>query len=373
MKTRKLRVILVTASAALLTAMGMVGAGFASTASAATQADQLVQAQHHEGDKHRDGDKERDGDKDKSECMLESWLCDADEIPVWAPWTDLGPTAPVEAPLTDLGPATPVDNGGGTGGGDTGGGGTPSDTIPFDGIGGGIGGGGTIGGGTIGGGSAIGGTIGGTIGGSSAIDGGLAADGFNALTPADNGRDVNANIPFAVPAQVGVGRTMLLPDRDVTSQTPAICAVRGDELLFKNKGTCAITNPTVDGGRTFHTTTVVWKGGATAGTKLPAIQARATFAPNNATLSAKDRNAINAQLPTLKTNELTTVTAYVAQGNGKSAATNAKVAEARAAAAVKYLKGKGINVDRVVVDSKDKAPHKDAVAGGEVVVRGQAH
>ena len=373
MKTRKLRVILVTASAALLTAMGMVGAGFATTASAATQADQMVQAQHHEGDKHRDGDKERDGDKDTSKCMLESWLCDADEIPVWAPWTDLGPTAPVEASLTDLGPATPVDNGGGTGGGDTGGGdtgggGTPGDTIPFDGIGGGIGGGGTIGGG-----SAIGGTIGGTIGGGSAIDGGLAADGFNALTPADNGRDVNANFPFSVPSQVGVGRTMLLPDSAAKSQTPAICAVRGDELVFKNKGTCAFSIPNADGGSMTHTTTVVWKGGAVAGTKLPAIQARATFAPNNATLSAKDRNAINAMLPQLKTNELTTVTAYVAQGNGKSAATNAKVAEARAAAAVKYLKGKGINVDRVVVDSKDKAPHKDAVAGGEVVVRGQAH
>jgi hypothetical protein len=40
---------------------------------------------------------------------------------------------------------------------------------------------------------------------------------------------------------------------------------------------------------------------------------------------------------------------------------------------VKYLKGKGITVDRIVVDAKDKAPHKDAVAGGEVIVRGQAH
>ena len=166
---------------------------------------------------------------------------------------------------------------------------------------------------------------------------------------------------------------MLLPDSAATSQTPAICAVRGDELVFKNKGTCAFSIPTADGGNTSHTTTVVWKGGAVAGTKLPDLQTRATFAPNNATLSAKDRNAINAMLPKLKTNELTTVTAYAAQGNGKSAATNAKVAQARAAAAVKYLKGKGITVDRVVVDAKDKAPHKDAVAGGEVIVRGQAH
>jgi outer membrane protein OmpA-like peptidoglycan-associated protein len=362
MKTRRFRVILVTATAALVTAMGLVGAGFTSPASAATQPDQLVQSQHHDDDKDRGGDNRGGGDKgregggdkgregggDKDHEGGGDHGKDPEPIPAY-------PTTPAieTSPWSGLAPASPIDNGGGSGGGSGGG-----DSIPFDGIGGGIGGGGTIGGG-------------GAIGGGDA-NGGGAGNGFTPVNGADFTRGVSTNIPFSVPAQVGVGRTMLLPDSAATSQTPGICAVRGDELVFKNKGTCAFSIPTADGGSTSHTTTVVWKGGAVAGTKLPDLQTRATFAPSSATLSAKDRNAINAMLPKLKTNELTTVTAYAAQGNGKSAATNAKVAQARAAATVKYLKGKGINVDRVVVDSKDKAPHKDAVTGGEVVVRGQA-
>ena len=70
MKTRTFRVILVSASAALLTAMGIVGAGFVSTASAAPQK-ALVPAQVAAGD-----DQGREvSDGAGPTCMIEAWLC----------------------------------------------------------------------------------------------------------------------------------------------------------------------------------------------------------------------------------------------------------------------------------------------------------
>jgi len=80
MKTRTFRVILVTASAALLTAMGLVGAGMASTASAAPQQVALVPAQAPESD--------------APSCMIESWLCNPQPGEPWpTPTPTPGPTA----------------------------------------------------------------------------------------------------------------------------------------------------------------------------------------------------------------------------------------------------------------------------------------
>jgi|GEM_PF-6479763 hypothetical protein len=80
MKTRTFRVILVTASAALLTAMGLVGAGMASTASAAPQQVALAPAQVPESD--------------APSCMIESWLCNPQPGEPWpTPTPTPGPTA----------------------------------------------------------------------------------------------------------------------------------------------------------------------------------------------------------------------------------------------------------------------------------------
>ena len=80
MKTRTFRLILVTASAALLTAMGLVGAGMASTASAAPQQVALAPAQVPESD--------------APSCMIESWLCNPQPGEPWpTPTPTPGPTA----------------------------------------------------------------------------------------------------------------------------------------------------------------------------------------------------------------------------------------------------------------------------------------
>jgi hypothetical protein len=91
MKTRTFRVILVTASAALLTAMGLVGAGLASTASAAPRVVPLAPAQALTSD--------------APSCMIESWLCNSQPGEPWpTPTPTPGPTAasPSSVPWTDI-------------------------------------------------------------------------------------------------------------------------------------------------------------------------------------------------------------------------------------------------------------------------------
>lgn len=343
MKTRTFRVALVAVSAAMLTAMGLVGSAY--TANAMTvRADRVIATQDHDkGDHNHDGhpdngqgndrgheDDSHQGNEPKT-CLIEKAMCDpANPLPVWAPWTALSAAAPI--------------NGGGADGG------TDPSSIPFGGIGGAV--------------------IGGAANGGAGISGGAA---IGALSLADNTRDAAATIPFTVPATVGVGRTMLLPESGTKVTTPGTCAVRGDELVFKAKGACAFTTPTAYNGTTMYTTMVVTKGGAAAGTILPAITATAGFAQASSAMTASSAKALAAKIPALKGAEVITVTAYAGQGNGRSAAANAAIANSRAKAVVKYLAGKGLVVDRVVIDTKDKAPHRNAIANGEVVVRSQVH
>jgi hypothetical protein len=95
MTTQTFRVILVTASAALLTAIGVAGAGMLSTASAAPRpmaiAPAQAPAQAPEGD--------------APSCMIESWLCNPQPGEPWpTPTPTPGPTAasPSSLPWTDI-------------------------------------------------------------------------------------------------------------------------------------------------------------------------------------------------------------------------------------------------------------------------------
>ena len=91
MTTRTFRVILVTASAALVTAMGLVGAGALSTASAAPRVVPLAPAQAPA--------------TDAPTCMIESWLCNPQAGEPWpTPTPTPGPTAasPSSVPWTDI-------------------------------------------------------------------------------------------------------------------------------------------------------------------------------------------------------------------------------------------------------------------------------
>lgn len=91
MKTRTFRVILVTGSAAILTAICVAGAGMSSTASAAPRVVPLAPSQALASD--------------PPSCMIESWLCDPQPGEPWpTPTPTPGPTAasPSSVPWTDI-------------------------------------------------------------------------------------------------------------------------------------------------------------------------------------------------------------------------------------------------------------------------------
>jgi len=91
MKTRTFRVILVTASAALLTAIGVAVGGMVSTATAAPRVVPLAPAQAPA--------------TDAPTCMIESWLCNPQAGEPWpTPTPTPGPTAasPASVPWTDI-------------------------------------------------------------------------------------------------------------------------------------------------------------------------------------------------------------------------------------------------------------------------------
>ena len=80
MTTRTFRVILVTASAALLTAIGVAGAGMSSTALAEPRLVPLAPAQAPASD--------------APTCMIESWLCNPQPGEPWpSPTPTPGPNA----------------------------------------------------------------------------------------------------------------------------------------------------------------------------------------------------------------------------------------------------------------------------------------
>lgn len=95
MKTRTFRVILVTASAALLTAIGVAGAGMSSTALAEPRVVPLAPAQT----------TVQAPAGDEPSCMIESWLCNPQPGEPWpSPTPTPGPTAagPSSVPWSEI-------------------------------------------------------------------------------------------------------------------------------------------------------------------------------------------------------------------------------------------------------------------------------